>query len=103
MSGRKSKSKGYRNEKSIEKTLQEGGLDAKRMPLSGGMGGDFAGDIQIKDSKMGDLVLAECKERNSGLKTIYDWLSDYPLLFLKMTRNPQLVVMRIEDFLRLMK
>jgi hypothetical protein len=103
MSGRKSKSKGYRNEKKIEQTLQSEGIDAKRMPLSGGAGGDFIGDIQIKGTALGEKVLAECKERNSGFKMIYDWLDDNTLLFIKQTRRDQLVVLRIEDLMRLMK
>ena len=45
MSGRRSRSKGARTERSIVNALQSHGIAAVRVPLSGAAGGRFAGDI----------------------------------------------------------
>ena len=45
MSGRRSRSKGARTERSIVNALQANGIAAVRVPLSVAVGGRFAGDI----------------------------------------------------------
>ena len=47
MSGRRSRSKGARTERSIVHALQANGIAAVRVPLSGAVGGRFAGDIVL--------------------------------------------------------
>ena len=46
-SGRRSRRKGVRTERSIVNALQGYGLSAVRVPLSGAVGGRFAGDIVL--------------------------------------------------------
>ena len=45
--GRKSQRKGYRIEREIVLLHREIGIEAVRMPLSGALGGDLAGDVEI--------------------------------------------------------
>ena len=45
MSGHRSRRKGARTERSIVNALQANGIAAERVPLSGAVGGRFAGDI----------------------------------------------------------
>jgi Holliday junction resolvase len=47
MSGHRSRSKGARTERSIVNALQASGIAAVRVPLSGSVGGRFAGDIVL--------------------------------------------------------
>ena len=47
MSGRHSRNKGARTERSIVNTLRAHGFAAVRVPLSGSVGGRFAGDIVL--------------------------------------------------------
>jgi Holliday junction resolvase len=47
MSGRRSRNKGARVERSIVNALQANGIAAVRVPLSGAVGGRFAGDIVL--------------------------------------------------------
>jgi Holliday junction resolvase len=45
MSGRRSRNNGARFERGIVRALLANGLDAGRVPLSGAVGGRFAGDV----------------------------------------------------------
>ena len=47
MMGKKSQRKGYRAEREIVLLHREIGINAQRMPLSGALGGDLAGDVDI--------------------------------------------------------
>ena len=47
MSGRRSRSKGVRTERAIVNALKASGIAAVRVPLSGAVGGRFAGDILL--------------------------------------------------------
>ena len=47
MSGRRSRSKGARTERSIVHALLANGIAAVRVPLSGAVGGRFGGDIVL--------------------------------------------------------
>ena len=61
MSGRRSRSKGVRTERSIVNALQAHGLVAVRVPLSGAVGGRFAGDIVLP--LLGRELCVEVKAR----------------------------------------
>lgn len=98
MAGKSSKEKGYRGEKEIEKLLKEVGLSAKRVPLSGAVEG-FWGDVLIKIKE--EELRAEVKRRRVGLKALYDWLGGKDILFVREDRKDWLVILRLEDFLRL--
>jgi len=95
--GRMQKRKGNRVEREIVNYLNKNGISAKRVPLSGAAEG-FKGDIIIDGS-----IRAEVKARKDGFKQIYKWLEGNDYLFLKANRKPVLVVMMIEDFMKLFK
>ncbi len=95
MSGKRSKRKGYRLEHELEVFLKDRGIDAERVPLSGGAGGNFAGDLRIENKK------AEVKGRKEGFKELYKWIEGKDMLFIRADRKEWLVVLRIEDFIKL--
>ena len=64
MSGRRSRNKGARTERSIVNALQANGIAAVRVPLSGAVGGRFAGDIVLP--LMGRDLCVEVKARATG-------------------------------------
>lgn len=98
--GKMQKRKGYRVENEIEKAFTSSGVNAKRIPLSGST--DFAkGDVQIV---LKDRVLtAEVKARKDGFKQIYEWLDDKDLLVIKADRKEPLVVLRLVDYIKLLR
>ena len=101
--GRMSRNKGARIERETVAQLQELGLGAEKMPLSGALGGKYAGDLSVP--VQGEDWRAECKGRKdgSGFSTLHDWLWGNRLLFLKRNNMRTLVVMSMEDFARLAK
>ncbi len=94
--GKFSRDKGNRTERTIVNTLQDHGLAAERVPLSGAAGGRYAGDISCPI--LGEDECFEVKCRAEGFRTIYDWLGTNYGLFLKADRRETLVVLRLEDF-----
>ena len=95
--GKMQRNKGNRVEREIVNYLKDNGIPAKRVPLSGAAEG-FKGDIIIDGS-----LRAEVKARKDGFKQIYDWLEGNDYLFIKANRKKVLVVMPIEDFIKLLK
>ncbi|PMQ02383.1 MAG: hypothetical protein CBR30_01705 [Dictyoglomus sp. NZ13-RE01] len=93
--GKKSKRKGYRIEYELVKKLNERGINAKRIPLSGGSW--LKGDILI------DNFICEVKARANGFREIYKWLEDKDFLFIKADRKDYLVVMSLDKFINLMR
>ena len=92
--GKAQKRKGYRVEHEIEKKLREAGLDAKRVPLSGST--TFAkGDIYLEGKRI------EVKARKEGFKQIYKWIEGSDFLIIKADRREPMVVMRLDDFIKL--
>ena len=89
--GKKSRDKGYRLEHELVQKLQEMGFSAERVPLSGGAGGSFTGDLIINGKK------AEVKGRATGFKEIYKWLEPVNFLFIRADRQEWLVVTRVKD------
>ena len=74
MSGRRSRRKGARTERSIVHALQADGIAAVRVPLSGAVGGRFAGDIVLP--LMGRDLCVEVKVRAEGFRELYCWLNE---------------------------
>lgn len=99
--GEFSRNKGNRVEYSLVRKLTEEGLEAERVPLSGSMGGSFSGDVSL--SFLGSRQPFEVKARADGFKEIYKWLIGAKGLFLKADRKDTLVVLRLPDFIGLMK
>jgi hypothetical protein len=93
MSGRRSRSKGARTERSIVNALRASGIAAVRVPLSGAAGGRFAGDILLP--VMGRDLCVEVKGRAAGFRELYSWLTNRDVLIVKADRQEPLVVLRL--------
>jgi hypothetical protein len=87
MSGRRSRDKGNRAERSIN-ALKTSGIAAVRVPLSGAVGGRFAGDVVLP--LMGRSLCVEVKAHAHGFREFYGWLDGQDVLIVK-----PLVVLRI--------
>lgn len=101
MGGRSSRDKGNRWERKLVHLLQEIGLSARRIPLSGSAGGEFAGDLRVTlPLKWPIDITAEVKARGdgAGFKSIIKWLGDHEALFLCRDRAEPLVVLSWDTF-----
>lgn len=96
MPGKAPRQKGNRFEAEAVMLLNDAGIPARRIPLSGAIGGEFAGDITMTVN--GEKWIAECKVRAEGFKMLYDWLGGHKALFLKRDRSETLVLIRLSDF-----
>jgi Holliday junction resolvase len=92
--GRASRDKGNRTERAIVRLLQERGLAAERVPLSGAARGRFGGDVSVP--VIGRDLRCEVKSRGGGFRRLYDWLDGADLLILRADRRGLLVVLPIE-------
>ena len=93
--GKSQRDKGARFERQIVKKFNDSGIEAKRVPLSGATW--LKGDVLI------DNEVAECKKRGNGFKQLYDWIDEARYLIVAADYKEPLVVVRIEDFIRLLK
>ena len=93
MSCRRSRSKGVRTERGIVNALKVSGIAAVRVPLSGAVGGRFAGDIMLPF--MGRDLCVEVKARAHGFRELYSWLNQRDVLIVKADRQEPLVVVRL--------
>lgn len=94
--GKRPKRKGTRAEREVLKLLQEAGLEAKRVPLSGSAPG-YPGDLVAHLPGLGEVVVEVKARRRFGLE---GWLEGRGLLVLRPDRRPPLAVMRLEDLLK---
>jgi Holliday junction resolvase len=92
--GRASRDKGSRIERAIVRLLQERGLAAERVPLSGAARGRFGGDGSVP--VLGRDLRCEVKCRGGGFRRLYDWLDGADVLILRADRRGLLVVIPIE-------
>jgi Holliday junction resolvase len=93
MSGRRSRRKGARTERSIVNALQASGIAALRVPLSGAAGGRFAGDIVLP--LIGRDLCVEVTARADGFRELCCWLDGRDVLIVKADRQEPLVVVRL--------
>lgn len=116
--GSRSRRKGTRAERELVTLLRNAGIAAERVPLSGAVGGRFAGDVLLADGRR-----AEVKIRRTGLSLLYrligdnlrpvtvdptargasqvnKWLDTADVLFARTDRMPWLVVERSLGLLR---
>ena len=93
MSARRSRSKGARTERSIVNALRARGIVAVRVPLSGAVGGRFAGDV-VLPIKGRDLCV-EVKARADGFRELYSRLDGRDVLIVKADRREPLVIVRL--------
>jgi Holliday junction resolvase len=89
--GRASRDKGSRFERAIVRLLQDAGLAAERVPLSGSAGGSYIGDLTAK--VIGLDLIVEAKARAGGFAQIYAWLEDRDVLVVKADRREALVIL----------
>lgn len=96
--GKSQRDKGARVERELVNRLSEAGITAERVPLSGGAGGSYTGDIIIEGAK------AEVKARKegTGFALLYRWLGDNDYLIVKTDRKEPLVVMEMHQFEKLL-
>jgi Archaeal holliday junction resolvase (hjc) len=93
MSGRRSRNKGARTERGVVNALKARGMAAVRVPLSGAVGGRFAGDIVLPF--MSRDLCVEVKARADGFRELHSWLNERDVLIVKADRQEVLVVMRL--------
>lgn len=89
--GRSQRDKGLRAEREFARII--GG---ERVPLSGAAGGRFVGDVIDSDGRRWEV-----KVRKDGFKMLYKWIENVDFLAIRSDRSEWLVVLRIDDYLRL--
>jgi hypothetical protein len=89
--GRAPRAKGNRLERAIVRLLQDAGLAAERVPLSGQVGGSYKGDLTVP--VIGRSLVVEAKARANGFSQIYSWLDGRDVLIVKADRRDALVVL----------
>jgi Holliday junction resolvase len=99
--GRRSRDKGNRSERALVNSFLDAGITAERVPLSGAAGGSYVGDLTF--AALGEDWVAESKVRAGGFASIYRWLAPVRALFVKQDRAETLVVLRLSDFIDLVK
>jgi hypothetical protein len=92
--GRASRQKGNRLERALVRALQDAGLGAERVPLSGAARGRFGGDLSVP--LLGADRRVEVKCRASGFRQIYDWLSNFDFLIIKADHKEPLIITRLK-------
>lgn len=88
--GRSQRDKGARAEREFARLI--GG---EKVPLSGAVGGRFAGDV------VGLGMTWEVKRRANGFRELYKWLEGKDALAVRADRREWLVVIPLERFLEL--
>jgi hypothetical protein len=89
--GRASRDKGNRLERAIVRLLQDHGLAAERVPLSGSAGGSYLGDLTVPI--LGAERVVEAKSRAAGFSQLYAWLEGRDIPVVKADRRDALVVL----------
>jgi Holliday junction resolvase len=92
--GRASRDKGNRFERAIVRLLQDQGLAAERVPLSGAAGGSYCGDLTV--SVLGQDLVVEAKARATGFSQLYAWLEGRDVLVIKADRRDALVILPLK-------
>ncbi|WJQ12778.1 hypothetical protein QT238_11360 [Geobacillus stearothermophilus] len=95
MSGRKSKRKGYAGERELVSLIP----GAKRVPLSGSIGGEHSNDVILPNGWR-----VEVKRRKSGMKQLYDWLeqSNPDMVAFRADRKKWIAIMTMDKLMELM-
>jgi Holliday junction resolvase len=89
--GRSSRDKGGRLERAVVRLLQDAGLGAERVPLSGAAGGSCQGDLTVPI--LGRDLTIEAKSRKNGFRELYAWLDGRDGLVVKADRREALVIL----------
>ena len=97
MGGKASRDKGANFEREIVNWHRARSVPAERIPLSGAVKGNYAGDLKVGPT-LG--MVAECKRRARGFGALYAALEqdNSDILFVRDDRQPALVVMPMETY-----
>jgi len=105
--GRGARSKGNRIEREIKQLHLDAEVPCERVPLSGGAGGSFVGDLLIGPHATpgARYFRGEVKARagGQGFATLERWLGSNDLLFLRRDRTAPLIVLPWDIYLELVK
>jgi hypothetical protein len=71
--------------------LQDAGLAAEKVPLSGAAGGSYLGDLTVPI--LGRDLVVEAKARANGFARLYSWLEGRDVLIIKADRHAPLVIL----------
>lgn len=93
MPGKSARDKGSRREREIRKRLEKAGIPAVKVPLSGGAGGEFGGDLWADIAGRRRRVEVKARAGAEGWRTLKTWLTGSDLLVLVEDRAEPLVVM----------
>lgn len=95
--GNKNKSKGSYHERRITQWLNDQGIEAKRVPLSGSLGGEWSGDIHL--TLDGRHVVGEVKYRDkSNFPSPFTVLDNRDIAFYKRrSGKPQTIVIMPDE------
>jgi Holliday junction resolvase len=98
--GKRSKAKGRTGENEVVKILQNNGIQAERIPLSGSL----KTQKYSCDVVMGNGKRIEVKRRKNELATIQKWLNEDEnsnYVFFRADRGKWIVIMDIDEFIEL--
>lgn len=104
--GKAQRDKGARNERAVVNYWRGFGVRCERVPLSGAVGGAFAGDVDLYAFGADNApLIGEVKARGQGqgFKTIRRWLGENDFLVLHEDRGERLYVVREDLMNRLIK
>lgn len=99
--GKRSRQKGDRAEREVVAILQEAGLAAERVPLSGAAGGRFSGDVTAPVLGRDEKIEVKCRANAAGFSSLYKWLSEHFAVVVRRDRDQPLICLRLKDFARL--
>ena len=91
------KQKGDRLERAVTHLFNAQNIKAEKVPLSGAVA-NYPGDANIWID--GKKWILECKSRKE-FKTLYGWLENRDALILKGDRQPALICLPLDSFLKL--
>jgi Holliday junction resolvase len=92
--GRAPRQKGNRLERALVKLLQDHGLGAERVPLSGAAGGSYLSDLTVP--VIGRELVVEAKARANSFSRLYAWLDGRDVLVVKVDRRDALVILPLK-------
>ena len=97
MGGKASRDKGANFEREVVNWHKDSNVEAARIPLSGGVKGNYSGDLKIGPQQ---ALLAECKRRARAWQDLYDALDqdNSDMLFIRKDRERTLVVLPLETY-----
>jgi Holliday junction resolvase len=94
--------KGSRGELEVVKLFQARGRQARKVPLSGAIGGPFyGGDVIVGPAD--DEHILEVKRRRHGWVTLYGWLQDVNAVVFRRDKDDWLVCVRLTDYIDLIE